>query len=396
MEHNPRVIELAELPGALSGMDDVDPRRVEEARGLQGRGLRALRLDAVAKDEAASLRAEAERAGAVTLPGRAGASGVSPLVLVADDATLRRIGAALEGRGARTVGAAIRGVLDAYSRTAFSMAFADGTSWDLGAGTRVMGVLNLTPDSFSDGAALRPDPAAAADAAARLAEDGADLIDVGGESTRPGATAVPEDEEVRRVVPAIRAIRQRMTVRISIDTTKASVARLAIEAGADMVNDVSALSDPAMAAAVRESHVPIVLMHMRGTPRTMQHDTEYVDLLSSVVGFLRKRVERAAASGIADDKILVDPGLGFGKSAAGSLRILRELGTLKSVGKPLVVGASRKSFIGAALDLPVGERLEGSLAAAAAAVWNGAHLIRAHDVAATKRTTRLIDAIRRA
>jgi len=138
-----------------------------------------------------------------------------------------------------------------------------------------------------------------------------------------------------------------------------------------------------------------VLMHMRGTPRTMQSDTGYVDLLSSVVGFLRKRIEKAAAAGVADDKIVVDPGLGFGKSAAGNLQILRELPTLKSVGRPILVGASRKSFIGTALDLPAGERLEGSLAVAALAAWNGASVVRAHDVAATKRVTRMIDAIRR-
>jgi len=139
----------------------------------------------------------------------------------------------------------------------------------------------------------------------------------------------------------------------------------------------------------------VILMHMRGVPRTMQQSTDYVDLLASVVGFLRERVEKALAAGISDDRILIDPGLGFGKSADGSLRILRELPTLRSVGRPLVIGASRKSFIGAALDLPVSDRLEGSLAVAALAAWRGAHVIRAHDVAATKRTTRMIDAIRR-
>jgi dihydropteroate synthase len=198
------------------------------------------------------------------------------------------------------------------------------------------------------------------------------------------------------VVPVVREIKRRLSIRVSVDTMKAGVARLAIEAGADIVNDVSSLSDPAMIAVIRDTRVPLIIMHMRGTPRTMQQDTEYVDLLSSVVGFLRKRLERAVAAGIADDKILVDPGLGFGKSAAGNLRILRELPTLRSVGRPLVIGASRKTFIGTALELPVGDRLEGSLAVAAHAAWQGAQIIRAHDVAATKRTTRMIDAIGRA
>jgi dihydropteroate synthase len=291
--------------------------------------------------------------------------------------------------------AAIRGTLSAYERTEFALAFSDGAKMDLGAETRVMGVVNVTPDSFSDGATLLT-PEQAVEAAARMVEDGADLIDVGGESTRPDAAAIPEDEEVRRVVPVIRAIRREIPVRLSVDTQKAGVARLAIEEGADIVNDVSAFSDRAMLRLLRDTRVPAIVMHMRGTPRTMQHDTEYVDLLSSVVGFVRKAMERAIAAGVADDKILIDPGLGFGKSAAGNLRILRELPTLRSVGRPIVIGASRKSFIGAALDLPVEDRLEGSLAVAAHAAWQGAHVIRAHDVAATKRTTRMIDAIRRA
>ena len=265
---------------------------------------------------------------------------------------------------------------------------------DLSSETRVMGILNLTPDSFSDGGRIAS-PQAAVLAAARMVEDGADFIDVGGESTRPGASPVDADEEARRVVPAIREIKRQLSVRVSIDTMKAGVARLAIEAGADMVNDVSAFSDPAMLAVLCDARVPVIVMHMRGTPDTMQSDTRYDDVLSSVVGFLRERVETAVAAGISSDRILVDPGLGFGKSIAGSLRILRELNTLRSVGRPIVIGASRKSFIGAALDLPVTQREEGSLAAAAYAAGHGAHVIRAHDVAPTKKTTRMIDAILR-
>jgi len=291
------------------------------------------------------------------------------------------------------MGAAIRLALSAYERSNFALAFADGGRMDLASETRVMGILNVTPDSFSE-SVMRTSPGKAVEAAARMVDDGADVIDVGGESTRPGASAVSEDEEVRRVVPVIRAIKSQLSVRVSVDTMKAGVARLAIEAGADLVNDVSAFSDPAMLPLVRDTRVPVVVMHMRGTPQTMQHDTDYVDLLSSIVGFLRKTVARASASGIADDKILVDPGLGFGKSAAGNLRILRELPTLRSVGRPILIGASRKSFIGTALDLPVDDRLEGSLAIAAYASWLGAHVIRAHDVGATKRTTRMIDAVR--
>ena len=259
---------------------------------------------------------------------------------------------------------------------------------ELSSETRVMGILNVTPDSFSELATLTS-VGQAVETAGGMIDDGADFVDVGGESTRPGAAAVTEAEEVRRVVPVIRAIKRELAVRVSVDTMKAGVARLAIEAGADMVNDVSAFSDPAMITVVREARVPAIVMHMRGTPQTMQQDTEYVDLLSSVVGFLRNTVARAVASGIAEDKMLVDPGLGFGKSASGSLRILRELSTLRSVGRPLVIGASRKSFIGKICgDRPAPERIGGSVAAAVIAVQNGAKIVRVHDVAAT------VDALR--
>lgn len=255
-----------------------------------------------------------------------------------------------------------------------------------------MGILNVTPDSFSDGASYAS-PEAAIEAAAAMEADGADFVDVGGESTRPGAAPVDAEEELRRILPIIRGIKRRLAVRVSVDTMKAAVAARAIADGADLVNDVSALSDPEMSGVVRDARVPVIVMHMRGAPRTMQHDTDYADIVSAVAAFLRARVARAIDDGIAGDKILVDPGLGFGKSAAGSLRILRELPMLQGVGQPLVIGASRKSFIGTALDLPVNDRLEGSLAVAAYAAWNGAAVIRAHDVRETKRVTRMIDAI---
>lgn len=392
MEHNPRVIELSQLPRAIRGMSDVDEPAAVAAERLSARVRRALRLDAVDPDDARKLEQEAQALGVVVLDGLPGSGGSAPRFLIADEETMKRLGAVLESRGLKALGAAVRTTLAAYQRVSFTIAFPDGGRMDLAAETRVMGILNVTPDSFAGGSSAST--ARAVEAAAQMVEDGADLVDVGGESTRPGADAVPEDEEIRRVVPVIEAIKREMSVRVSVDTMKARVARLAIEAGADMVNDVSSLSDPAMASVVRDARVPLVLMHLRGTPRTMQQDTEYVDLLSSVVGFLRKRVDRAAAAGVADDKIVVDPGLGFGKSASGNLRILRELPTLRSVGRPILVGASRKSFIGTALDLPVTERLEGSLAVAALAAWQGAQFIRAHDVAATKRVTRMIDAIR--
>jgi dihydropteroate synthase len=278
-------------------------------------------------------------------------------------------------------------------RTTHSIRFADGRSWALGERTHVMGVLNTTPDSFSDGGGLGG-AERAVEAARRMAEAGADVVDIGGESTRPGADPVSADEEKRRVLPAVEAIKGAVDVRISVDTVKASVASDAIEAGADMINDVSALSDPEMLFVVARSRAPIVLMHMRGTPRTMQRDTDYTDLMAEISEFLRKAAEKAVAAGVSDDKILVDPGIGFGKSPVGNLQILRELSTLRRVGRPLLVGASRKSFIGSVLGVPVTDRLEGSLAAAGVAAWQGAHVVRVHDVAETVRVVRMVDAIR--
>ena len=393
MEHNPRVIEMAELSHAMRAMEDFDASEADAADRLSDRTRRALRLDALAHDDAALLHAEAGTLGIAIFGGPVGAA-VSPRILAADDATFDHLVTRLASKGAKNLAFAIRQTMAAYRRSAFILPFADGGHFDLSAGTLVMGVLNVTPDSFSDGGGL-PSPAAAADAAKRMVDEGADILDIGGESTRPGAAPIPADEEMRRVVPAIEAIKRAVPVRVSVDTGKHAVARGAILAGADLVNDVTALSDPAMTGVLKEARVPVIVMHRRGTPQTMQRDTHYVDLLSSVVGFLRKVVARAVAAGIADDKILVDPGLGFGKSPAGNLRIVRELPTLRSVGRPIVVGASRKSFIGTALDVPVDERLEGSLAVAACAAWQGAHIVRVHDVAATKRTTRMIDAIRR-
>ncbi len=275
----------------------------------------------------------------------------------------------------------------------FAIRFADGGTLALGRRTAVLGVLNVTPDSFWEGS-RSPLPSAALRAAARMVQAGADAIDVGGESTRPGAVPVDAEEETRRVVPVIEALKRELGVRVAIDTMKAAVARRAFDAGADMLNDVTALGDPEMLPLARERGVPLILMHMRGVPATMQEDTCYDDLPRAVAEFLDGRVRLALGGGIADDKILVDPGIGFGKSARGNLELLERLPALAGLGRPIVVGASRKAFVGAVLDLPVAERLEGSLAVAAFACSRGAHVIRTHDVEATVRAVRMVDAIR--
>jgi len=280
-------------------------------------------------------------------------------------------------------------------RAEYQLRFADGQVLPLGRRTAVMGVLNVTPDSFSDGGRHIELPAAL-EAAERMAAEGADLIDVGGESTRPGAAPVGEAEEADRVLPVIEALRRRSPVRISIDTMKAGVARQALAAGADLVNDVSALRDPEMLPLLVRAGAPVALMHMRGTPGTMQRDTHYDDLVGEVRRFLGEKAESAVSAGVAGDKILIDPGIGFGKSASGSLTMLARLPALRSVGQPILIGASRKSFLGVALDLPVGARLEAGLAVAAYASAQGAHVIRTHDVGPTVQAVRIIDAIREA
>lgn len=264
----------------------------------------------------------------------------------------------------------------------------------LGDKTWVMGVLNVTPDSFSDGGKhFRTDDAVAS--GMRMAERGADMIDVGGESTRPGgASRVSAAEEIDRVVPVIEALRRESAVLLSIDTTKAPVAAAALNAGADVVNDVSGLRfDSGLAQIASAAGAPVILMHLRGTFETMHEPPAYDSVVGEVASELLAAVDRAARSGLRREAILLDPGIGFAKEASHSLEVLRDLGAFTALGCPLVVGPSRKSFIGKVLDLPVGERLMGTAAAVAACALGGAHVVRVHDVESMIQVTRLCDAI---
>lgn len=253
-----------------------------------------------------------------------------------------------------------------------------------------MGVLNVTPDSFSDGGQYL-EPRAAAAHALEMAAQGADLIDIGGESTRPGATPLDPEEEWRRVEPVLSALAGTLTVPLSIDTRHADVARRAIAHGADIVNDVGGLSDPEMRAVVRESGAAAVVMHMRGTPTTMQQDTQYADLRSEVFRALAEATDRAVADGIPAERLIVDPGLGFGKSPEQSLELLLHAGELRSLGFPVLVGASRKSFLGWAVGgAPAEARGEAGLAAAVLAGLQGVDLVRVHDVAPTVHALALL------
>ncbi len=265
---------------------------------------------------------------------------------------------------------------------------------DVGCRTALMGVLNVTPDSFSDGGRYF-DPARAISRGVELARDGADIIDVGGESTRPGARHVSSKEEIDRVIPVIRGLRRAVSIPISIDTYKAPVARAALDEGADMVNDISAMRfDPAMVSLVAAEKVPVVLMHMQGKPQTMQKNPQYRDVLEEVKGFLFSRVHYALAAGVRSEQIIVDPGIGFGKDLRHNLKLLQGLPALTSLGWPLLVGPSRKTFIGTLLGVGPEDRLEGTLAAAVGAVLWGANIIRVHDVREACRAIRIADALR--
>jgi dihydropteroate synthase len=271
----------------------------------------------------------------------------------------------------------------------------DGRVLDFNTRPLVMGVLNVTPDSFSDGGRFL-DPDAAVQHAMEMVRDGVDILDVGGESTRPGSDPVPADEELERVVPVIGELARRCEVPVSIDTQKAAVARAALDAGAQIVNDVSALrTDPEMAAVVAEADAPAVLMHMQGTPRTMQESPVYEDVVDDVKAWLADRMETAERSGIGRDKLLVDPGFGFGKRLGHNLEMLRRLAEFHELDAPLLIGTSRKSMIGAILGVPAQDRLHGTLATVACAVMSGAHVVRVHDVRPALEVVKVCEAIRR-
>lgn len=256
-----------------------------------------------------------------------------------------------------------------------------------------MGVLNVTPDSFSDGG-LYLDPGAAVKHALEMIEEGADLIDIGAESSRPGAEPVSEAEELRRLIPVVQEVCRQVLVPVSVDTTKAAVARAAIEAGAVIVNDISACqADPSMVNVVAETGAGLVLMHMQGTPRTMQQAPRYGAVVEDVREFLRARMQAAAAAGIAAEQILLDPGIGFGKNLEHNLTLLAGLDAFQSLGRPILVGVSRKAFIGEVLGRRTDDRLMGTAAAVAAAVLRGARVIRVHDVKAMRDVVRMVHAI---
>jgi len=256
-----------------------------------------------------------------------------------------------------------------------------------------MGVLNVTPDSFSDGN-LYFDRDKAVKHGLDLVKEGADILDVGGESSRPGSDPIPVEEELHRILPVISELRENSDIILSVDTTKAEVAHRALDAGANIINDISSLQfDAEMLPLAAEREAPVILMHMKGNPKTMQENPFYENLLADVNSFFQERIDMAVSSGIKREKIILDPGIGFGKKFSDNLNLIRNLRIFEELGRPLLVGLSRKSFIGKIVGQPTQDRLEGSLSAAVLSVSHGAHLIRVHDVAATKKAILVADAI---
>ena len=257
--------------------------------------------------------------------------------------------------------------------------------------TLIMGILNVTPDSFYDGG-LFADVDTAVAHGKKMVSDGADLIDVGGESSRPGSAPLSEKEELDRILPVVTRLLDKVSVPISIDTYKPLVADACLKAGAHLINDITGLTNPEMRKVVAKYKVPVILMHMKGTPKTMQQNPTYQDMLGEITAFFREQITKARKEGI--QHIIIDPGIGFGKTVEHNLQILKHLGLFKTLGCPVLVGPSRKSFIGVITGESVKERLDGTLAAVTVAIMNGANIVRVHDVKECKRAIQIVDAIR--
>jgi dihydropteroate synthase len=263
----------------------------------------------------------------------------------------------------------------------------------LGKKTLIMGILNVTPDSFSDGGVYFK-KGDALKRACQMEEEGADIIDIGGESSRPYSESVSIKEELKRVIPVIGKLAKRLKIPISVDTCKSEVARCALEEGASLVNDITALRhDNKLVEIVKKYDVPLVIMHMRGLPRDMQDNPEYKDVVSDIIEFLRERIEFLKAKGIKEERLVVDPGIGFGKTKTDNLEILRRLDEFKVLKRPMLIGTSRKSFIGKVLDLNVNERIFGTAATVTFSIIKGAHIVRVHDVRVMREVSRMTDAI---
>jgi len=395
-----RVISIDDSPSARSemgkiGVDETGIRLMEKKAIFYSIKLENVKSQAanIIKQEMLSLGGEA----AVSRDVMNFSRKKSDVLLLGTDRQFEELVAKL-GRqlfGLPLVSQEIKKALSNYQKRDFRLNF-KGHTVQLGKKMLIMGVLNVTPDSFYDGRRYS-NSKQAVERALQMVEEGADIIDIGGESSRPGSNPVEEREELERVIPVIKKLASRINAPISIDTYKAGVAKRAINVGASMVNDISALRmDEKMANIVRSSGVPVCLMHMQGTPRNMQKNPRYRDVVSEIFTFLRERIEFCEQAGIDMERTIVDPGIGFGKTVLHNLEILKNLDQFKSLGRPIMIGVSRKSFIGKVLRLEPEERLEGSLASAIWCMMKGASILRVHDVRETKRAVTMVEAIEQA
>ncbi len=376
---------MAELHARGSDKSAVE---LSVARGLG----RAMIVGPLSLEAAQELRNAARESGAFAVlaktAGRADPSRAEVLVMGSTH-QLATIAAAV---GAE-VGARMETALQGFGAPPARILRCRGRDVELGRRTLIMGIVNVTPDSFS-GDGLGADAEAAIAQGRQMVADGADMLDVGGESTRPGSEPVEPSEEVARILPVIEGLAAGVDVPISVDTYKSSVAAAALEKGAHIVNDISGLhADEQMANVAAKAEAAVIIMHIQGTPRDMQKDPKYADVIGEISDYLEEGTAAAAAAGLSRDRIILDPGIGFGKKLEHNLEILRRLRELRSLGCPLLVGTSRKSMIGAILDLPVEERLEGTAATVALAVAGGADIVRVHDVKEMSRVAKVADAI---
>ncbi len=385
LPYNPRVIEA---PGSAA-------LAAETAR-FAGEGPPVgdwfVKLEALSAEQAQTLVGQALRHGGGALTRPRADDAADALLRLPGDALDVFLAALAEGGVGEGLLQAIRETTKAWLRSTFTLRCGSRTL-EVGRRTLLMGIVNVTPDSFSDGGQFL-DAGKAIEHGLRLAEEGADILDIGGESTRPGAQPVDAETESARVIPVIEALARHGSVPVSIDTSKAAVARRAFEAGATMLNDVTALrGDPEMPSLAARSGLPVVLMHMQGTPRTMQEAPHYDDLMSEITAYLRASMVAAVDAGVAEEQLVVDPGLGFGKTLEHNFEVLQRLGELRSLGRPILVGPSRKSMLGKVLGLPPNQRLLGTAAAVAFAIERGAHIVRVHDVAQMRQVARMTDAM---
>lgn len=394
-----RAIEISTVKRASSEMDriGVDPAGIRIMAPKQFHY--NLKVEGLTPAQANVLKQEILSAGGEAAIAKGAASCSVPYTGAIVSGTLKQLRILIDKLGVQSFGLpevalSISEALQNASRHSFTIK-GGRRVWSAGKRTLIMGILNVTPDSFYDGGRYMEE-SRAVERALEMAEEGADWIDVGGESTRPGAEPVPEAEEMKRVIPVVEALSKK-GIAVSIDTTKAAVAREALKSGAEIVNDVSAMTmDSAMESVCAEFRCPVVLMHMRGTPETMQLDTGYTDLMGEVFGYLLERLDSAVKAGIDPESLIIDPGIGFGKSREGNVELISNLSELRTLGKPILVGPSRKTFIGKTLGEDGDARLTGTLALLALAIRNGASMLRVHDVREARRVAAMADEIKNA